>query len=223
MSGFFSGGGGSGAPTDSPFITRGNVAGLSAERDITNGSGIIMSDTGANGQLIISANYLLDNDNSGYVIERTSATAHKYKLSITSDGEFQIKSVTEDLMCAQFGHAPGFGSVWRFDSAAGGLRLRDENNVEVWALGVGGNWQVYNLASVTFGEKIYADGVLIAAEPAGESGKVAFTNTVNNDANSTGVGSIKFKGATSRDSSGFLKILDGTTARYIPYFDEITG
>ena len=66
-------------------------------------------------------------------------------------------------------------------------------------------------------------GIVIAGEPAGESGMVGYSNTVDNSANSTGVGTIKFKGATLRDSSGFLKILDGTTARFIPYFDAITG
>lgn len=66
-------------------------------------------------------------------------------------------------------------------------------------------------------------GILVGAEPTGISGTVGLTNTVDNTANSTGAGTIKFKGTTSRDSSGFLKILDGTTARYIPYFDAITG
>jgi hypothetical protein len=72
--------------------------------------------------------------------------------------------------------------------------------------------------------RIVADGgLLIGAEPTGVAGKVGYTNTVDNTANSSGVGTIKMKGATSRDSSGFLKILDGATPRLIPYFDAITG
>lgn len=72
--------------------------------------------------------------------------------------------------------------------------------------------------------RIAADGgILIGAEPTGVSGKVGYTNTVDNSANNIGIGTILMKGATSRNTSGFLKILDGTTARYVPYFDAITG
>jgi hypothetical protein len=62
---------------------------------------------------------------------------------------------------------------------------------------------------------------------AGDIGGVAAHNTLtgtsNVAANSTGVGSIKFKGTTSRDSSGFIKIYIGTTAYYVPVFSAITG
>jgi hypothetical protein len=72
--------------------------------------------------------------------------------------------------------------------------------------------------------RVLADGgILVGGEPAGVAGKVGYSNTVDNSANSSGVGTIKMKGATSRDSSGFLKILDGTTPRYLAYFDAITG
>jgi len=72
--------------------------------------------------------------------------------------------------------------------------------------------------------RIVADGgLLVGAEPTGVVGKVGYTNTVDNSGNSTGVGTILFKGATSRNSSGFLKILDGTTERFLPYFDAIVG
>ena len=73
------------------------------------------------------------------------------------------------------------------------------------------------------GRALLDGGLLVGAEPVGLAGKVGYSNTVDNTANSTGVGTILFKGATVRNSSGFLKILDGTTARFIPYFDAITG
>jgi hypothetical protein len=61
----------------------------------------------------------------------------------------------------------------------------------------------------------------------GDTGGAASTNTLTATsdltANSTGVGSIKFKGATSRDSTGFIKIYVGTTAYYVPVFSAITG
>lgn len=60
-----------------------------------------------------------------------------------------------------------------------------------------------------------------------DTGGVASTTTLTNGsdvtANSTGVGTIAFKGATSRDSTGFIKIYVGTTAYYIPIFSAITG
>jgi len=66
-------------------------------------------------------------------------------------------------------------------------------------------------------------GITVGAEPAGKASTVSYTNTVDNSANNIGVGVILFKGATGRNSSGFLKILDGTTPRFLPYFDAITG
>lgn len=70
---------------------------------------------------------------------------------------------------------------------------------------------------------------LIAGEfrASGDIGGQASTNTLTKTSdlttNSTGVGTIKFKGATSRDSSGFIKFYIGTTAYYAPVFSAITG
>ena len=61
----------------------------------------------------------------------------------------------------------------------------------------------------------------------GDTGGAASHNTITNvsnvAANSSGVGTILFKGATSRDSAGFVKIYIGTTAYYVPVFTTITG
>lgn len=76
---------------------------------------------------------------------------------------------------------------------------------------------------VQAGAARFDGGITVGAEPAGKVSTVSYTNTVDNAANSTGIGTILFKGTTIRNSSGFLKILDGTTARFIPYFDAITG
>lgn len=62
---------------------------------------------------------------------------------------------------------------------------------------------------------------------AGDIGGLASTNSLTGTSdltgNSTGVGTILFKGTTSRDSSGFIKIYIGTTAYYVPVFSAITG
>jgi len=62
-----------------------------------------------------------------------------------------------------------------------------------------------------------------AGDNAGLAGTIGLTGTSDVTANSTGVGTIKFKGATSRDSTGFIKIYVGTTAYYIPIWSAITG
>ncbi|MBK8799707.1 MAG: hypothetical protein IPM07_26920 [Anaerolineales bacterium] len=60
---------------------------------------------------------------------------------------------------------------------------------------------------------------------AGDSGGVASTVGITNDVQntSTGTGTIKMNGATSRNSSGWLKIWYGTNAYYVPLFSTVTG
>lgn len=55
----------------------------------------------------------------------------------------------------------------------------------------------------------------------GASGKTSITNATNTT-QSTGTGTIKLTGATSRNNTGFIKAYIGTTAVYIPYFGNIS-
>lgn len=57
----------------------------------------------------------------------------------------------------------------------------------------------------------------------GVASHTIITNGNNVAANSTGTGTIKLKGATNRDSTGFIKIYVGTTAYWVPFFTTITG
>ncbi len=59
----------------------------------------------------------------------------------------------------------------------------------------------------------------------GDSGGVASTVAITNDVQGTGAGTgtIKMNGATSRNSSGWLKIWYGTNAYYVPLFSTVTG
>lgn len=57
----------------------------------------------------------------------------------------------------------------------------------------------------------------------GEASRNSLTGTSDLTANSTGVGTIKFKGATDRDSAGFIKFYIGTTAYFIPAFTTTSG
>jgi hypothetical protein len=65
--------------------------------------------------------------------------------------------------------------------------------------------------------------LIVAGDQGGVASTVGLSNVSDTAANSTGTGTIKFKGATSRDSSGFIKIYVGTTAYYVPFFSAVTG
>jgi len=69
--------------------------------------------------------------------------------------------------------------------------------------------------------------VLGEVQADGEIGGLASCNTLTGTSdlttNSTGVGTILFKGATNRNSSGFIKFFIGTTAYFVPVFSAITG
>lgn len=68
-----------------------------------------------------------------------------------------------------------------------------------------------------FSATLYSTG-----DVGGVASTVSITNVVN-ESISTGVGSIKTAGTTARTNTGWLKINNGTSARYIPYFTTITG
>ena len=65
--------------------------------------------------------------------------------------------------------------------------------------------------------------VRVAGDIGGEASTNTLTGASDVTANSTGVGTVKFKGATSRDSAGFLKVYIGTTPYYVPVFSAISG
>jgi hypothetical protein len=68
-----------------------------------------------------------------------------------------------------------------------------------------------------------AQELRVAGDVGGAASRNTLTGTSNLDANSTGVGTIKMKGATSRDSAAFIKFYIGTTAYYVPAFSAVTG
>lgn len=57
----------------------------------------------------------------------------------------------------------------------------------------------------------------------GSGALVGLTSVSNLTGNSSGVGAIKFKGTTSRDSAGFIKVDVNGTDYYVPVFSAITG
>jgi hypothetical protein len=65
-------------------------------------------------------------------------------------------------------------------------------------------------------------GATIGADGGGLASTLGLTN-VFNETISSGVGSVKMAGSTARTNTGWLKIYNGTSARYIPYWTTITG
>lgn len=148
---------------------------------------------------------------------------------VTSDDADIVFSTTRTITYAAAGAPVTYRSVTVGRptlSSASAQTITDAANVYIVNAPIsGGSITITNAYAiwVDSGKVRFDDGLLIGGEPVGQAGFVSYTNTVDNTANSSGVGTIKMKGTTSRDSSGFLKILDGTTARFIPYFDAITG
>jgi len=88
-----------------------------------------------------------------------------------------------------------------------------------WLVTMSGN----SFESATETPASSANLVYLHAGNIGSGSPVAISEVTNLTANSSGTGTIKFKGATSRDSSGFLKIYIGATEYHIPVFSAITG
>lgn len=72
-------------------------------------------------------------------------------------------------------------------------------------------------------DKIRLEGsVYLNKDASGMDGYVGLTDIINSTL-SSGVGSVVMAGTTNRNSTGWWKIMDGTTARYIPFWTDITG
>ncbi len=90
-------------------------------------------------------------------------------------------------------------------------------------LAVTGAATLSNTLAVT-GITTLTGGLRVAGDPgAGSTGQISFTNVGSFGANNSGVGSIKMKGPTARDSAGFIKVWYEGTAYYVPAWAVITG
>lgn len=68
-----------------------------------------------------------------------------------------------------------------------------------------------------------AAAIRLTDDPGGAPSTTTLSSVANTASNSTGAGTIKMKGSTSRDSAGFIKIYIGTTEYWVPVFSAITG
>jgi len=94
------------------------------------------------------------------------------------------------------------------------------NNAEVARFDTNGRLGI----GISPSKMLHVFGTILAdGDEGGVAGTTGFTDINDLTANSTGVGTILFKGTTNRNSTGFIKIYVGTTAYYIPVFAAITG
>jgi hypothetical protein len=66
-----------------------------------------------------------------------------------------------------------------------------------------------------------AGGIFAGGDDTGLAGYVQLTNSTQGV--STGTGTVKMNGATSRNSVGWLKLKSGTTDIFVPYWTTVTG
>lgn len=107
--------------------------------------------------------------------------------------------------------------------------------LEIRLAGTGPAIRPYSDNLIDFGESslTWKDGyfkgdvrqrqAIATGDNAGVASTNSLTGTSDLTTNSTGVGTILFKGTTSRNSTGFIKFYVGTTAYYVPVFSAITG
>lgn len=90
-SGVIGGGGGGGAPTGAAYVTIGSNATLTAERALTQGSGIVITDAGANSTVTISA--------SGDAADLTSGTLPAARMpALTGDVTTTVGTVSTSII-----------------------------------------------------------------------------------------------------------------------------
>lgn len=101
-------------------------------------------------------------------------------------------------------------------TATGGIT--NAYGIHVQTISSGGT---LNYAIYVEGSLSRFSGVLVAGDDGGKASTVGLSNVTSGV--STGNGTVKMNGGTARDSTGWWKIYDGTSARYVPFWTTITG
>jgi len=149
---------------------------------------------------------------AGNSLSRVSATDY-----VTNNIRFDCSSGTA-LTATVHGNA--FKSFNGYTPSAARLCVDTANCAGTsWLVHLTGN----SFESATDTPASSANLVYLHAGNIGSGSPVTITETSDVTANSTGTGTIKFKGATNRDSAGFVKIFVGSTEYYVPVFTAITG
>jgi len=102
---------------------------------------------------------------------------------------------------------------WAIYTNSGKVYLGDDAQVH-------GDLTVDGLANVT-GKIKTSGGMIVNGDPGGLAGALSFSNSLSGT--SSGTGTPKMAGTTSRNSDGWIKIYPGASAAYIPFWNTITG
>lgn len=104
----------------------------------------------------------------------------------------------------------------------GGTETMGPSGLEVAPPSGAFSYDINNEEFILSHSVVVSGGLYAADDGGGKSGTVGISNVFNSSV-STGVGSVKLCGGTSRNSTGFIKIYVNGNTRYVPYFTDITG
>lgn len=154
--------------------------------------------------------------------------------NIMAVNDFQLWTAGKKI---QFGDSSGSYDVELYRSAANEL-FTDDSFTAYGHIRMYSNWSqlLFGNDAGVYDTNLYRVGsntlktddsfecltVRATGDEGGVASQVAITNVVN-ETISTGVGSLRMGGTTARTNTGWLKIYNGTSVRYIPYFTTITG
>jgi len=94
--------------------------------------------------------------------------------------------------------------------------------VGTWWIG-GGTTNYFGINTAAAPTRAFqvAGGLFAGGDDTGLAGYTQITNSTQGV--SSGTGTVKMNGTTARNSTGWLKIYVGTSVKYVPYFDTVTG
>lgn len=213
-------------------VIGGAIEGNGSDTGASIRGGIRVEDCGVEGGVGLYCTGVYFEANEGpadiYVDQTTATRCHHYiagnsfartssTLYVTNNVRFDCSSGT--AMTATM-HGNSFKGFNGYTPSAARLCVDTANCAGTsWLVHLTGN----SFESATDTPASSANLVYLHAGNIGSGSPITITETSNVAANSSGTGTIKFKGATSRDSSGFIKIYIGSTEYYVPVFSAITG
>lgn len=156
-------------------------------------------------------------DNTGIKILTSTKYFEKSAIKFMDTSNTYAKIWAEYIGNARYGYVDVNG----IDFAYLSLRASTDNFLTSSEINIGSDTGVYG--GITFSSTNYrflSSGILIGGDTVGLGGYVGLTNTTSSV--STGTGTVKMGGSTARDSTGWLKIMVGTSARYVPFWTDIS-
>jgi len=213
-------------------VIGGAVEGNGSDTGASIRGGIRVEDCGVEGGVGLYCTGVYFEANQGpadvYVDQTTATRCHHYisgnSFSRTSSTDYVTNNIRFDCSSGTAMTASVTGNSFKgfngYSPSAARLCVDTSNCAGTsWLVHLNGN----SFESATDTPASSANVVYLHAGNIGSGSPVSVTEETNLTANSTGVGTILFKGATNRNSTGFVKIFVGSTPYYVPVFSAITG